>query len=224
MSRWVRRTVLLIVLGIVGVGVLPAHAGGPTSVLLSAPEVGKLVATGYQDKAYEELQQLVDPTQARPEPGNEQHAVGPAIRATWLIHDTTPWRTDVIYPDAPGGPWIATVQDVDSSEGLNGEPVWHRATDAVRLIKLLVSLDLLHGKPANGRLAPPTTGAPLTTAPAVPERSPEVADTPVTALKIEQKPLLGWRWSIPGFLLGAVAAYLALRYLPRRNWQLIDEE
>jgi hypothetical protein len=190
-------------------------------VLLSAPEVGKLAATGYQDKAYEQLQRLLD-TPAAAEGG--EHAIGPAIRATWLIHDVTPWRTDVIYPDAPGGPWIATVVDVNSTDGLNSAPVWHRPTDGVQLIKLLVSLDLLHGKPKNGRQ---TTTAPPTTAPAVPETSPEVVvagDTPATALKIEEKPLLGWRWSIPGFLLGAAAAYLALRYLPRRNWQLIDEE
>jgi hypothetical protein len=217
---------LLIVLGIVGVGALPAHAGGPTSVLLSASEVGKVVATGYQDKAYEDLRRLLD-TQEAGEGG--PHDIGPAIRATWLIHDVTPWRTDVIYPDAPGGPWISTVLDLDSADGLTGAPFWHRAADSVQLIKLLVSLDLLHGKPADGRqptTAPPTP-APPTTAPVVPETSPDVAvagDTPVTALKIEEKPLLGWRWSIPGFLLGAAAAYLALRYLPRRNWQLIDEE
>jgi hypothetical protein len=212
---------LLIVLGIVGVGVLPAQAGGPTSVLLSAPEVGKLAATGYQDKAYAELQRLLD-TPAAAEGG--EHAIGPAIKATWLIHDETPWRSDVIYPDAPGGPWIATVVDVNSTDGLNGAPVWHRPTDAVQLIKLLVSLDLLHRTPRNGGQ---TTTAPPATAPVVPETSPDVAvagDTPVTAAKIEEKPLLGWRWSIPGFLLGAAAAYLALRYLPRRNWQLIDEE
>ncbi|MEU4389503.1 hypothetical protein [Kribbella sp. NPDC023855] len=239
MRRWVRRTVLLIVLGIVGVGVMPAHAGGPTSVLLSASDVGKVVATGYQDKAYEELRRLLD-TQAAGEAG--PHDIGPAIRATWLIHDVTPWRTDVIYPDAPGGPWISTVLDLDSADGLTGARFWHRAADSVQLIKLLVSLDLLHGKPANGRqpttapatTAPPTT-APATTepattepgatAPVVPEPDGAAAgDTPVTALKIEEKPLLGWRWSIPGFLLGAAAAYLALRYLPRRNWQLIDEE
>lgn len=216
MRRWVRRTVLLIVLGVVGVGVMPAQAGGPTSVLLSAPELGKVVATGYQDKAYEELRRLLD----TPEAGEgSNHEIGPSIRATWLIHDVQPWRTDVIYPDAPGGPWIATVLDVNSTDGLNGTPIWHRATDSVQLLKLLVSLDLLHGKPINPRPTPQATDAPATV---VPETA--ATETPVTAQKIEEKAMLGWRWSIPGFLVGAVAAYLALRLLPRRNWQLIDEE
>jgi hypothetical protein len=228
MSRWVRRTVLLIVLGIVGAGVLPAQAGGPTSVLLSTPELGKVVATGYQDKAYGELQRLLD-TKSREAPGNEPHSVGLSVRATWFIHDEQPYRRDVIYPDAPGGPWIATVKDLNGTAGSTAEPVWHRAADPVQLIKLLVSLDLLHGK-ANGQPAtqapatnPPATDPPATSAPSTPEAA-VVDDTPATALKIEEKPLLGWRWSIPGFLLGAIAAYLALRYLPRRNWQLIDEE
>lgn len=222
MNRWVRRTFLLIVLGIVGVGVLPAQAGGPTSVLLSAPDTGKVVATGYEDKAYGELQRLLD-TASQGIADGEQHDSGPAIRATWLIHDVTPWRLDVIYPDAPGGPWIATTEDPSGASDLSGKPVWHRATNDVQLIKLLVSLDLLNGKRKPGS----TSGGPTTLPQPAPQAPPEVVavdETPASALKVEQKPLLGWRWSIPGFLLGAAAAYLALRYLPRRNWQLIDEE
>lgn len=222
MKRWVRRTVLLIVLGIVGVGALPAQAGGPTSVLLSAPNAGKVVAASHEDKAYRDLQRLLD-TGSGDIADQERHEVGPFIRATWMIHDVMPWRLDVIYPDAPGGPWIATTEDPSGSGKLSDTPVWHRAADDVQLIKLLVSLDLLDGKRKDGS----TSGGPTTLPQPAQQTPPEVAavdDTPTTALKIEEKPLLGWRWSIPGFLLGAAAAYLALRHLPRRNWQLIDEE
>jgi hypothetical protein len=222
MKHWVRRTVLLITLGILGVGVLPAAAGGPTSVLLSSPGNGKVVATGYEDRSYEELRGLLD-TQPE-ESDTEQHDIGTFVRATWLIHDMTPWRLDVIYPDAPGGPWIATTQDLDGSGKLPAKPTWHRATDDARLVKLLVTLGLLHGNRADGS----TFGGPTTLPQAAPQTPAEVAavdDTSAaTTLRTEQKPLLGWRWSIPGFVLGAAVTYLFLRYLPRRRWQLIDEE
>ncbi|WP_020389965.1 hypothetical protein [Kribbella catacumbae] len=218
MNRWVRRTVLLIVLGIVGVGALPAQAGGPTSVLLRAGDIGKVAAISYQDKAYSELEQLLN-AESRDIPGEDSHEIGPSIQVSWLLHDIKAWRVDTIYPDAPGGPWIATTEGLNDQGQLPEKPVWHRATDDVQLVKFLVSLDLLHGTRKDG--GPTTLPQP---APQIPPEAAAVDDTPTTALKIEEKPLLGWRWSIPGFLLGAAIAYLALRYLPRRNWQLIDEE
>jgi hypothetical protein len=221
MKQLVRRTVLLIVLGIAGVGVLPAHAGGPTSVLLSRPDSGKVVATGYEDKTYTELQELLDTEPNGPDDGLE-HSSGTFVRATWMIHDMTPWRLDVIYPDAPGGPWIATTQSDLSTGELPDKPVWHRAADDVKLVKLLVDLGLLHGKGHDDAVGGPTL---LPAAPQTPAEVAAVDDTPTTTvLKTEQKPLLGWRWSVPGFLAGAAAAYLLIRLLPRRNWQLIDEE
>jgi hypothetical protein len=223
MKHWVRRTVLLIVLGVAGVGALPAHAGGPTSVLLSSPDNGKVVATGYEDKNYSELQELLDTEPTGPADGIE-HSGGTFIRATWLIHDMTPWRLDIIYPDAPGGPWIATTQSDLSTGQLPDKPVWHRAADDVKLVKLLVDLGLLHRGPNDSD----HFGGPTLLPQAPPQTPVEVAavdDTPTTTvLKTEQKPLLGWRWTIPGFLAGAAATYLLIRLLPRRNWQLIDEE
>ncbi|NEA32888.1 hypothetical protein [Streptomyces sp. SID13031] len=223
MKRWIRRTLPLIVLGILGVGALPAHAGGPTSVLLSVPSAGKVVATGYDDKIYGELQELLDTTPAPGSPAEKtERANGRYVRATWMIHDMTPWRLDMIYPDAPGGPWIATTENA-SGGALPYDPVWHRAKDGAQLIKLLDSLGLLNADSADGG----TFGGPtaLPQAPQTPAEVAAVDDTPTaTVLKAEQKPLLGWRWSIPGFLVGAAAAYLFLRLLPRRRWQLIDEE
>jgi hypothetical protein len=224
MNRWGRRTVLLIVLGIAGVGSLPAHAGGPTSVLLSSPDAGKVVATGYEDKTYSELQELLDTEPNGPD-DKVDHAGGVFVRATWMIHDMTPWRLDLIYPDAPGGPWIATTQaDLEGTGAMPDKPVWHRAADDAKLVKLLVSLGLLHrGNTDNNSIGGPTT---LPQAAAqTPAEVSAVDDTPTTTvLKTEQKPLLGWRWSIPGFLVGAAAVYLFLRLTPRRHWQLIDEE
>lgn len=223
MKRWVRRTVLLIVLGILGVGALPAQAGGPTSVLLSAPGAGKVVATGYDDKTYTELQELLDSEPKGPD-DLVDHSAGAFIRATWLIHDMTPWRLDVIYPDAPGGPWIATTQSDLSTGSMPEKPVWHHAADDAKLIQLLVRLGLVQGADGHNDIGSGPTTLPQA-APQTPTEVAAVDDTPTTTvLKTEQKPLLGWRWSIPGFLLGAAAVYLFLRLHPRHHWQLIDEE
>jgi hypothetical protein len=90
-------------------------------------------------------------------------------------------------------------------------------------VKLLLSLGL---HPASDDTS--NFGGPTTLPQAAPQTPAEVAavddSTPATVLKTEQKPLLGWRWTIPGFLAGAAATFLFLRYLPRRRWQLIDEE
>jgi hypothetical protein len=210
---------LVAVLAVGWVGALPAGAGGPTSVLLSSPP--KVVAVGYEDAAYAALQQLTSGGKSFDSDGERQD-VGSFVRATWLIHDMTVWRLDIIYPDAPGGPWIATRESM--SGGPLPEPTWHRAADPVRLLKLLDSLGLLSGE-RNGevRSGGPTRLLPQTPAPesAQAAAGPSAAPTQAASTGI----FTGWRWTIPGFLLGAVVAVIAVRFLPkRRDWQLIDTE
>jgi hypothetical protein len=104
------------------------------------------------------------------------------------------------------------------------EPVWHRAKDSAALSKLLLSLGLLGENPNGYAVGGPTT---LPQAGAAPAAAPTVtpAAAPTAALKTDQSSFSGWRWSIPGFLLGAVLVFVALRLLPRRRpWELIDEE
>ncbi|GAA1567339.1 hypothetical protein GCM10009789_20960 [Kribbella sancticallisti] len=226
MAHWPRRTAMLLaaVLGTAALGISPAEAGGPTSVLLSAPP--KVVAAGYEDKAYEELQQLVDTSVVKPEASAEHRGVGKFIRATWLIHDMSVWRLDLIYPDAPGGPWIATTMDTNGSGRMPETPVWHRATDGVRLLKLLDSLGLLarSGENYGGPTELPQAGGHVAETPETAAAAP-VDDPPATTLKADQPALSGWRWSIPGALLGAVLTFVAVRLVPRRRpWELIDQE
>jgi hypothetical protein len=197
-----RRIALLLVavLATAVIGMTPAQAGGPTSVLLSAPDIHEVVAVGYDDKAYNQLEQLLS---APAVPTDEDHSSGRVIRASWLIHDMTVWRLDLIYPDAPGGPWIARSEDHTGSGQVKSEPVWHRATDSAGLSKLLHSLGLMDHTNSD----------------------PVAAPQPTTTLKADQSTFSGWRWSIPGFLVGALLALAAVRYLPRRRpWELTDEE
>jgi hypothetical protein len=220
MVRWLRRAVVLSVvsLAVFVAGAVPAEAGGPTSVLLSAPP--HVVAFGYEDPQYAELQRLTDVAASHDgyvgDP--EAHGTGNFVRATWLIHDMSVWRIDIIYPDAPGGPWIATTESLDGST-MPTQPRWHTATDPVRLLKLLGSLKLLAGEPSYG--GPTSFGRQPEAAPATQPAAepPASSQTPSTDI------FTGWRWIIPGFLLGAVVAVVALRLNPkRRDWQLIDVE
>jgi hypothetical protein len=122
----VRRTFALLValLAVAAVGATPAHAGGPTSVLLSAPP--HVVAVGYEDEAYGELQRLTEITGTRNAADAGDHVNGNFVRATWLVHDMSVWRIDIIYPDAPGGPWIAT-SELLTTGSMPEKPSWHIA-------------------------------------------------------------------------------------------------
>jgi hypothetical protein len=227
MARWFRRTVLAIVAVLVVAlsGVVPAVAGGPTSVLLSAPSVPRVLATGYEDKVYNDLTELIQSTD-RATAGNAgtSHESGEFVRATWLIHDMSVWRLDVIYPQAEGGPWIATTV-MDENGKLPETPVWHRSADPAKLLKLLDTLGLLGGKlGASGPTNLSWDSGTRTTAAPV-EQPPVEQLAPASSVKAAPGALTGWRWAIPGFILGALIAVLAVRLLPRqRPWQLVDVE
>ncbi|TDU86617.1 hypothetical protein EV138_0130 [Kribbella voronezhensis] len=223
MNRWVRRTcglVFAVLISVAGVAV-PASAGGPTSVLLSAPP--KVVAVGYDDARYGQLQRLTEVELTGPKEAGD-HAQGRFIRALWMIHDMSAWRFDLIYPNAPGGPWIATYENPNGGPSLPAEPVWHRSSDSVALTKVLVSLGLMNGQFYGGPTGPPNTAEPA----ALPEPTPVATPLPAPAaqtIETHQRALSGWRWAIPGIVLGGLVTYVALRRIPRRRpWELTDVE
>ncbi|WUJ69146.1 hypothetical protein OG809_29050 [Kribbella soli] len=191
----------------------PAHAGGPTSVLLSAPPY--VTAVGYDDQRYYDLQELVQ-NAPKGDEGGTAHEAGKFVRATWLIHDMSVWRIDIIYPDAPGGPWISTQEFNGTTPS---KLTWHRPPDPERLREVLGSLRLLNAKFDGG----PTlddgysvADAPVTTPSPAPAPAP--AQSQVTSTNL----FTGWRWIIPGVLIGAAAAVVAVRLFPKRRWELID--
>ena len=207
----VRRTLALVAALVATVFAVatPAHAGGPTSVLLSAPPY--VTAVGYDDQRYYDLQELVQ-NAPKGDEGGTAHEAGKFVRATWLIHDMSVWRIDIIYPDAPGGPWISTQEFNGTTPS---KLTWHRPPDPERLREVLGSLRLLNAKFDGG----PTlddgysvADAPVTTP------APAPAQSQVTSTNL----FTGWRWIIPGVLIGTAAAVVAVRLFPKRRWELID--
>lgn len=200
--------VVLLALG----GALPAYGGGPTSVLIVSPENETAAALYTSSSKYQALQRYVDEAGQKVEVLKPEqpsgHESGNVVRLTWLIHDTTVWRTDWIYTEAQGGPWIATRLTQDDGN-LWDQPVrWHATAEPKALLALLGELGLFK-KSADGGYVVQT--------PAVPQPAPE--QQPVAAVE-DESVLPGWAWVLPGLAAGAALMLLAIKLIP--VWQRRD--
>jgi hypothetical protein len=113
---------------------------------------------------------------------------------------------------------------MDESGKPSETPVWHRSADPVKMLKLLDALGLLGGK--HGGSGPTNLswndGTQATTAPV---EQPVEQSAPASSVTAQPGALTGWRWAIPGFVLGALIAVVAVRLMPRRRpWELVDVE
>jgi hypothetical protein len=126
--------------------VAPAHAGGPTSAILSVPGEGKTASIYYTDPEYDQLGELLGTTNGTAVSGKvdnsgASHESGAGVTVTWLIHDVDPWRIDRIYLDAEGGPWVATQVMTGGGGSIWDSPVvWHQPTSGKELSTLLDEL------------------------------------------------------------------------------------
>lgn len=186
-----RRLLLLLLVLALGTVVLttPAHAGGPTSVLITEPGAGDATALYYADAGYAELDGMVNG--AVPLDGEPSDLGARTLHLTWMAHDVHPWRTQQLYVEAAGGPVLATYD----AEG--GTTSWARVSEGKALASLVDQL-----------LRP---GAePDLTAVDVPA-APEAAATERVVTETAWWSLAGWRWLVLGLLVGAGAVLLAGR-------------
>lgn len=188
----VRALLPLLLAAIVVIVPSPASAGGPTSVLLVAPKLGKTAALYYSDPEYEELTSLLGGVHGMWTPplrNAESHETDDFVRVSWLAHDVYAWRVDQIYPTAPGGMRIST--KLEPAE----HPVWHRIAGDKVLLRLLDKLGLLtaEGRNAATHEAARTTTTTTAAAPAA------HADTPSSRLG-----------TLYAFLAGILATLAAL--------------
>ena len=201
----------------------PAAAGGPTSVLLVVPGEGRTASlyTGQAD--YETLAGLVgafgDTGATSGDTGTNggkdgvDHAIGTEVTATWLIHDVSVWRVDRIYPDAPGGPWIATQTSFDGSGDIWSSPVqWQIVTQGKPLMILLTRLGLLDD---NSAAPPADVAAPASPVAVQPSTRP--ATTPTAAEPAAADRSRGPVWGLAGLAVGVVVTAAAMRLAGRRR-------
>jgi hypothetical protein len=186
--RRILATVLLTLSAIIG---LPgaAHAGGPTSVLITQPgqDAGALY---YDDAAYDALLELLPASETK---GKSQPPDGGVYyNLTWMVHDVMPWRFDHVRIDADGTAWVSTTFSAESAAG------WEPVDAGKDLSALLTGVLSESAAPEVVSLTPRATQ---------PDPTPASAD--------EADPswfaLTGWRWVVPGALLGLLAGVAVAR-------------
>ncbi len=201
---------VLLVAGSMLLGAAPADAGGPTSVLLTNPNEARATAIYATDPRYAELETLLHSPGSTTSGAAAEAELTDAtyLNVTWLAHDVSVWRTDQVRLDLSGEAWLA-------SEG----SAWARLGDGDGIRDLATSLGLI-----GGGSAPVTEVVPQT----VPDAEPVAAAPPTSVVREETRwfSLAGWRWAVPGLLLGLVAAGLARRQRagnPAPRQELIDD-
>ncbi|PUA79045.1 hypothetical protein [Nocardioides currus] len=196
-----RRTLAVAVLTVWVLLGLPAtaHAGGPTSVLITQPAAGRATALYYTAGEYAELERLIT---SEPHLGDaEAPGAGDATtyQLTWLLHDVQVWRTDALTVADDGSVFVRTV----FLDGTGGPEVGDTGPRrVVRGPELAVLLDKVVGRSA----AAATAVQPVQPMGHEPTVAPAAAE-PTTRWFT----LAGWRWLVPGLVAGLLLGFLAVR-------------
>ena len=128
----------LLALLAVGLGPLPAYAGGPTSVLMVSPRLEQARAAYYSDPVYSKLAAAIGEDQTGPNAAPAGLATGSEdVRLIWLIHDVQIWRIDRIHRTRADGMWIETVVEVGDGRVFDAPARWHRPADEAALTAAL---------------------------------------------------------------------------------------
>ncbi|TLS44513.1 hypothetical protein FE633_19575 [Streptomyces montanus] len=186
-------------------GAPAAVAGGPTSVLLVSPNSGETASLYNSEQEYMRLSDLLlaDPGRAldnSKEKPPEPDFIGRHINVTWMIHDVTPWRVDMIHPDVAGSRsvWILTQLKMDLGTSEPSQEIWHQAKNPDELRALLTDLGVMSKHPKGTN----------------PDSGPEQPSGDISAAAPAGTPAAGagggtdWWWAIPGLAAGATLALM----------------
>ncbi|MFE6333791.1 hypothetical protein ACFVOK_11320 [Streptomyces sp. NPDC057798] len=212
---------LTVALGMSVWGAAPASAGGPTSAFLASPETGKAAGLYTTDRKYAQLDSLLLAGTLGAPPKDAM--ADRRVTVTWLVHDTSPWRVDHIFPATEGTDvWVHRAMNI--TEPTEGS--WHRAPKPERLRALLTDLGVL-GRGDDGADLTSFSLAEMYTADgeqgSVPETETGTGTGTETGAPAEgvaaARPAAAsgtsedtdWWWALPG---GAAGAVLALTLRP----------
>ncbi|WP_392542684.1 hypothetical protein [Oryzobacter telluris] len=189
---------VLVTLALLGWAAPTASAGGPTSVLLVNVTDGRTASAHVSQPRYDQVWRAFDqglgPVVTEGTPSAEANA---EVRATWLIHDVTPWRLDSVYR-VGSDLWVLTQTDESGTGTLWDAPErWHHltGTDATALDDLLGGLGIVGAATSAGSAGPVAT-------------SPRVV-SPVPAS--DEGLLADWRLALVAALVGVGLGLLAGR-------------
>jgi hypothetical protein len=161
-------------------------------VMVTEPESGRAAGLYYTDSRYSDLEALL--AGGATLPGEPPPRLGArAVSLTWLVHDVQPWRSQRLYPDAAGGPAVATPGT--QVTGDEGQLTWTRLADRGAVAAVLESTFRGSSRPAAAVAEPPTAKTVVT------ERK-------VVRTETDWFSLAGWRWLLPGLVVGAGLALL----------------
>lgn len=198
-----RRFIVLVITALVGLVLLPAtpaHAGGPTSVLVVDRDGRHAAGALTGSSAYDSLARALDiETPPNGEPRSQDSLMAGSIRLTWMIHDLQPWRVDALTIEG-SDVWVSTLlmqggESLFSGSESRAEAVWHRPANTALLLTALTDLGVLGGEAVTS--PPSATGsiAPVTGSAARPEPSstgvPPAALAVVAALSLSLGALAG---------------------------------
>lgn len=204
---------LTVALALVLTGAPTAVAGGPTSVLLVSPNSGETASLYNSDEEYMRLSDLLpqeggDLKRLQEKPP-DLNSIGRRINITWMSHDVTPWRVDMVHPDVTGSRsvWILTqiAWGLEASEP--PKEVWHRAEKPNELRSLLTDLGVMSKHPEGTN---PDSGPQDSSDDTSAAARPDAGEPPATTAAAGADAGTDWWWAIPGLAAGAVLA-LVLR-------------
>ena len=173
-----------------------AHAGGPTSVLMTNPESGRASALHVANANYDRLYAAVGEATGSMLPPNGLSSGEEEVRLTWLIHDVQVWRIDRVHLTRNDGIWLETVAELTGEGHPFDQPSsWHRAKDGQALTALLADAGLLGADSAPTNPSSPDDPSRITAASSAPAQ-------PVLAIVAA---------AVGGLAIGAVGSLLLRR-------------
>jgi hypothetical protein len=203
----------------------PAHAKGPTSVVMANSNLSRIKGLYYTDKAYERL--VVGVGAFGPDVGSTRTPrsipdVRAGVRLTWLADERVILRIDNVYFTTHDGIWIETWNADRQARMFNLPAHWHRAADRKALMASLATAGMIAGSETPARKPTPTV--PSATAPIASQAAPPASQTaPASALGIDRNPanlrtIAGA--GVAGVIVGATAALALTRARHRKAPQV----